>query len=273
MANMIFCFVLIGCSQSSNTVNKVDDQALLSGNQTDIAKDQIIKCDDLNSDGIEDKIILTLKDTERYKYSLQVNDIIIEAFGDNFEPKFSVVDINTSDKYKEIAVSEYGPSGDYATTFFYFDGNSIIPMGRIEGFFGIQYDYGNDVIGRMRINGTNKILTFTRGTILHTWFYQDDFRLSDKHLLMNEPKDLYEMNSEVKVIKGISLQKSGTDTTKSLTLKSGENVTIVASDNKAWCLVRNNKGETGWFDIENFNQIKSLGLSSSKVFDGLNNAD
>ena len=275
VVSLIFCVVLIGCSKSSMSTDKTNDQGKTGSDQIEAPKtdNQIIKYDDLNSDGIQDKIILTLEDSYHNKYALQVNDLIIDTLGDNIEPNFNIIDIDASDKYKEIAVSEYGPSSDDATTFYFFNGKEIIPMGKIGGFFGIYYSYGNDAMGEMKINGSGEISTRTRGKILQTWFYQDEFRLSDKHLLLNVPKDLYKMNTEVEVIKEISLQKSRNDTAAVLSLKPGEKATIVSSDNRTWCLVRNDEGETGWFAVVGYDTIKNIGLSASEVFNGLCHAD
>lgn len=275
IVSLIFCVVLIGCSKNTNNIDITNDQAKTGIDQIETLKtdDQVTKYTDLNSDGVKDKVILTLEDSYHNKYALQVNDLIIHTSGDNIEPNFNIVDIDTSDKYMEIAVSEYGPSSDDATTFFYFDVKKIIPMGKIGGFFGVRYSYGNDIMGEMKINGSGEISTRTRGKILQTWFYQDEYKLSEKHLLVNVPKDLYEMNTEVEVIKEISLQKSRNDATEALSLKPGEKVMIVSCDNNTWCSVRNAEGEMGWFAIEDYDIIKNVGLHASEVFNGLCHAD
>lgn len=234
---------------------------------------QIIQYADLNGNGIMDKIILTINDEYGYEYTLQVNDLKLELFGSNIEPNFNIVDIDERDSYKEIAVSEYGPSNDEAVSFFYYDGMNIIPMGVIEGFYGIAYHYGNDLVGNMKIDGLGSISTRTRGVILHTWFYADEYQLSEGHLLVNIPKDLYEMNYEVEVLREITLQKSREDSSAGVTLKKGEIATILASDNIEWCIVENSKGETGWFAVDDFHEIRGLGLFASDVFGGLSYAD
>lgn len=229
---------------------------------------------DLNNDGIEEMITLTMND-EWFNYStLQVNNNILTFLGEEIESTFNIVDIDSSDKYKEIAVSEYGPSSDFTTTFFYYDNDILFPTGKIEGFYGSAYSYGEDSDwNQVRIDGNGKIFTQSRGSLLHTWFYQDEYKLSDEHWLVYVPKDLYEMNTEVEVIEEFTLQKSRTDASDAITLKKGEKVTIVASDNKEWCLVENSKGETGWFAVDNFDIIRGLNKRASEVFNGLNNAD
>lgn len=228
---------------------------------------------DLNNDGIEERIVLTIDEWVNH-YILQVNNIIATASGEEIESVFNIVDINTNDNYKEIAISEYGPSSDYATTFYYYDNEMLFPMGKIEGFYGPAYSYGEDINwNQVKIDGNGKIITQSRGQILQTWFYQDEYKLSNEHMLVNVPKDLYEMSTEVEVVEEFTLQKSRIDYTDAITLKKGEKVTIVASDNKEWCLVENSQGETGWFAVDNFDIVRGLNKRASEVFIGLNNAD
>lgn len=236
-------------------------------------RNSITKYVDLNNDGVEEKILLTVDEWFNH-YTLQVNNTISTSSGENIEPSINIVDIDKSDNYQEIAISEYGSSSDYATTFYYYDNTMAFRMGKIQGFYGPAYSYGEDINwNQVKIDGNGKIITQSRGRILQTWFYQDEYRLSDEHRLVNVPKDLYEMNTEVEVVEEFTLQKLRTDASDAITLKKGEKVTIVASDNKEWCLVENSQGETGWFAVNNFDTIRGLNKSASEVFNGLSNAD
>ena len=46
---------------------------------------QIVKYADLNEDKVDEKIILTLKSSETYKYSLEIGDAKIDVRGNNIE--------------------------------------------------------------------------------------------------------------------------------------------------------------------------------------------
>ena len=61
--------------------------------------------------------------------------------------------------------------------------------------------------------------------------------------------------------------------TTAIPLQTGEKVTIVASDNKAWCLVKNSKGKQGWFAVDEFCIIRGTNLAASEFFEGLSFAD
>ena len=234
---------------------------------------QIVKYADLNEDKVDEKIILTLKSSETYKYSLEIGDAKIDVRGNNIEPDFNIVDIDYKDGIKEIAISEYGPSNDEATRFYYYNGEKIINIGYISGFYGPMHQYGEGMVGDMKIEGMGKVITKTRGEILHTWFYEDEYGLSKHHYLLNKKKTLYEMDAKVTVLKEIELQKSPEDETKVLKLLPDEEVIISYTDNHEWCMVQTTDGQEGWFAVDGFDTIRELNLPATEVFSGLNYAD
>ena len=186
---------------------------------------------------------------------------------------FTIVDIDYKDGIKEIAISEYGPSNDEATRFYYYNGEKIINIGYISGFYGPMHQYGEGMVGDMKIEGMGKVITKTRGEILHTWFYEDEYGLSKHHYLLNKKKTLYEMDAKVTVLKEIELQKSPEDETEVLRLEPNDEVIITHTDNIQWCMVQTTDGQEGWFAIDGFDKIRGLDISASEVFSGLNYAD
>lgn len=229
---------------------------------------------DLNMDGKLDNVQLFCSyDISKYcNYILKINDAIGKGEGDKVNVRFKFTDIQKGDSFMEVAVSDEGPSDDPSTTFFQYDGNTIRKIGSIEGFYGTYPGYPN-LVGRVTIDGSGIVKTMTRGDILQTWFYNDEYILNDNLTLEQIPKDLYLMDTKVTVLRDITLKKSRTDNSDGITLKAGEVVTIKESDNKSWCSVVNKKGEVGWFEITKFSVIKDLGINASLVFEGLNYAD
>ncbi|MFA5842364.1 MAG: SH3 domain-containing protein [Candidatus Gracilibacteria bacterium] len=217
---------------------------------------------DLNSDGIMDQISFEIPKTLD-SFTLQVNDALVEGNEQNLKSYIEIVDIDPTDSFKEIAVSDYGPSSDYRTFFYFYDGKNLISMGETQGIPGLN----------MTFPGNGTFITQTRGQILQTWFYEDQFKLTDAHSIENIPQDLYEMNTPVIVLQPLPLQKSRTDSEQVAILEVGESATILSSDNKEWCLVETSTGVQGWFVIENFDIIKGTNLSATEVFDGLSMAD
>lgn len=216
---------------------------------------------DLNGDRVMDKILLDcLAGSDSYK--LTINSAVIEGTGNNLDGVMYLCDIDNNDNFLEIAVTESGPSSDEATYFYWYDGNKINPMGRIQGS---QYV--------IRIIGEGSVVTRTRGNILQTWFYTDKFKLNGSHQLENVPQVYYNMNSMVKVKQRLALQKSPDDNEISAVLEPGDYVVITRSDDKQWCEIIAVDGRSGWFAVEGFQRIKGVGMDSSEVFEGLSFAD
>jgi hypothetical protein len=213
---------------------------------------------DLNGDGVKEKIKLKLNVDADYfgEYSLYINNRVVTNYCEAIEGNFRIVDINPKDKYKEIAIQEYGPSDDYSMTFYSYDGKKITSVGTL-------YGYGTS------LNGTGSVFTNSRGAILCTWFYKNYYKLSSKHVLTRVPQKLYTMNLKATVKIPISLKTSQTNSKVKVTLKKGEKVTIVSTDGKRWCLVKNSKGVKGWFSVKNFYYIEGTRYTADQVFGGL----
>ncbi|MDP4094393.1 MAG: YARHG domain-containing protein [Bacillota bacterium] len=216
---------------------------------------------DLNGDGIVDNVTLDCK-TGADSYKLKVNDSVVTGTGENLNGVLFICDIDSKDNYKELAITESGPSDDYAAYFYFYDGKSLKLMGKTSG------DENT-----VKMTGDGVFTTKTRGQILQTWYYTDYYKLSTNHELVNIPKEFYNMNTIVSVKKEFILQKFPTDTSRAVTLKPGEDALIVGSDNKEWCMVENSKGQKGWFAMDNFDTIKGTELRASDIFSGLCYAD
>jgi len=174
-----------------------------------------------------------------------------------------LVDLDPHDFEREIAISDDGPSDDYSTTFFRFDGTNLVNIGTVGGVLR----------SGLNILGTGELIARERGGILQTWFYDKRYRLTKDHKLEPIDEDLYLMGTRVKVLKPLSLQKSRVNPEVANILTPGETVTILASDNKKWCLVRNDTGMEGWFQIERYSNIHGTGEEAATFFDGLSYAD
>lgn len=225
---------------------------------------------DLNGDGVPESIGLTIRKEDpaeplnpSHLATLTVNGMSTTTPGDSPEGYFGIVDLNAQDTLKEIAVMDEGPSSDYTTTFYAYDGKNIIDYGTISGIYR-----------EMQFDGKGKVTTRTRAKILDTWFYYDDYVLSG-HRLVHKPREFYERQgtTDITALVPLPLQRSPEDKTIVTTLKKGEAVRIVGCDDIAWCMAENSAGIRGWFAIQDFDLIKALSLHASEVFTGLSNAD
>ena len=211
---------------------------------------------DLNGDGVKDEVRFECRkhpiDEIFAGYTLCVNDTSIDGYGENLYGFYEVVDIDVNDGIKEIAISEAGPSHDYATTFYYYDGRRIIHMGKISG--GYEEDDRH-----VKIDGSGIVQGISRGRVLHTWFYPDAYRLSDGHKLEHIDQELYWMNYSVTVKMALPLQKTRRSDEPVVTLQPGDQIEILMSDDKAWFLVEDSRGIKGWFAVLDFGQNHELG--------------
>lgn len=213
---------------------------------------------DLNNDGNNDVVKLECDDTRYYR--LSINDVAITSIGINVDYDFKVVDINIDDNIKEIAVSEWGIDNTPKTSFYRYTIDNISHIGKIQGH-----------INEIERPGDGSLITSSNGDILCSWAYRDRYKLTSRHMLANEPRELYEMNHRAKVLKSIPLLKSTTENEMIAALTVGEEVTILSSDNKRWCQVEKANGVKGWFEVEEFDKIKGTDYTAKDVFEGLHN--
>jgi hypothetical protein len=213
---------------------------------------------DLNSDGVKEKI--TYKPD---KSQLLINSKAITFNFDAPAKSFAIADIDTKDKFKEVLLSDYGPSSDYRTEYYYWDGSNIIKMGETEDMFE----------SGLGINGSGRIIAETRGKILQTWFFNKTFKLSSQHKVTEVLQDLYTTNSDVSLKMQLKLYKNKGDASPSIVVNKGEKIKIIGTDDKAWCLLKTASGTQGWIAVYNNSTIRNNGLEASDVFEGLCYAD
>ncbi|OPZ94386.1 MAG: hypothetical protein BWY74_00614 [Firmicutes bacterium ADurb.Bin419] len=76
---------------------------------------------DLNGDNRTDSIKFECE-PEGSNFTLNINGSTITGNGDNLDGTVFICNIDKDDKYKELAITESGPSDDLATQFFYYNG-------------------------------------------------------------------------------------------------------------------------------------------------------
>lgn len=214
---------------------------------------------DLNSDGKIDKIKF-YGEPGGYMYVLRINNSSITDRGENLDGYFRIVDIDSRDGILEISISESGPSDDYQTAFYSYDGKNIVFMGKIQGA-----DHGY-FSRNLEIDGSGVLHTVTEGE-LWNGAYKNKYKLSKNHLLEKIPQDLHSIGLRMRVLRELPLQTSRTNPKTKIVLQPGEIATILASDNKAWYLVENSRGIKGWLAVERFYIVKGTGLGIDKFFE------
>lgn len=230
---------------------------------------------DLNGDSVIEKISIEVKGNaiEGTSTVITASGSSIVFPGTNPEGFFGIVDINTTDHEKEIAVSDLGPSGDPTTGFYRFDGSLLQLVGTVQGTYE-----------SIEFAGNGTLTTNTRASVLQTWFYTDSFTLGSDHKLAHADKDLYlidptAVGAHLTMLQDLPLNTDTNEVTGgtiATTLKKGEKVTFIGCDDVRWCKVQGATGIAGWFAVEDFDSIvKTDGsrVPASEVFEGLSNAD
>jgi hypothetical protein len=218
---------------------------------------------DLNGDEKKEEIIYKNLHNAGYKLSANGSSVEDDKYTD-LADFFAVVDIDKSDKYLEILISDYGPSSDDYSTFYFFNNNKLIKMGETAGV--IEYN-------EIKIDGSGNFSARTRGQILQTWYFDKHYKLTSEHKLIEIPQDIYLTDYDVFVKSQIKLYTERNETGDYFDLLEGQIVKIVGTDDKEWCLIETSAGKKGWFALEHFNQIRNEGLDAGSVFAGLSNAD
>ena len=221
---------------------------------------------DLNGDGIKEKVEYRLENKTTYgeykKCRLIVNDKILQLEG-NLAPKFAIVDIDEKDKYKEILISDFGPSSDNTSKFYFYKNNKLIFMGTTGGI----YEEGLD------IDGTGTFLASTRGDILQTWWFDKKYQLDRNHKIIPVPTNIYLNYHLVYLKKDLKLFIKNTVKSDTFTVKAGETLIITGNDNKTWCRVKTKEGKEGWFRVTDFTYLPDAREDAPSIFAGLNFAD
>jgi hypothetical protein len=230
---------------------------------------------DLDGDGKPDRVVFE-GSPGGYAFTVTVNGIRYDGDGDHISGKFEIVDIDSTDGLREIAIPQSGPSDDYSTTFLIYRQGKIQKIGKIPG----TYD--------LKVDGAGIIHTMVRGKILHTWFFPGAFVLDKKHIPHMVEQPLYPMETpyvgergylrytmgtECTTKQSFQLRASPTDSTIVRTLNPGEKFKIMASDNKRWCVVQTSMGTWGWFEVVRYNKVVPLGIEAGELMDGLCMAD
>jgi hypothetical protein len=198
---------------------------------------------DVNGDGATESILLTIQEDREVgtTRTLRVNQASIAVVSGNPQMYFGIVDVNTTDRWKEIVLSDMGPSGDPTTEMYRFDGSALVKIGSTQGLYE-----------DMEFDGAGTLMTTTRATMLDTWFFADEYTLDSTGMLVHVDKDFYErlgdMN-DITALAAVGFDASPTSPVPAFSIVAGDTIQIVGCDNVAWCKVTNAVGTEGWFNV------------------------
>lgn len=233
---------------------------------------------DMDGDGTLDSIEYTITtDEEGYDtgYTLRINDTAVTAYGCSMNRQLYALRLEDSGDSIFLMVSDYGPSDDPETTFYYFKDGMIRSAGTIYA-----------MPEEMEISEKGVITATVRGSVLYTWFHEANFAFgvgydeewNASYYIYQIPHYVYPMGILVTLKVDLPLVISMTDSEVSATLPAGSQAIICASDDVGWIYIQAiDSLECGWVKVTGDSKCDCIVgneiLSSYDVFDGLIFAD
>jgi hypothetical protein len=194
--------------------------------------------EDLNGDGnIEDIILSDI--SELGDFTLRIGSFTTKGkFSTEMEAAdgFIIVDIDESDKYKEVAVHTPGPSDDDEYVIFWYDGKSIKEMGYVSRW---PLFYGNGIVN---VDGW-----------MGFWSIREKYVLDKKsRTLQQVPQEFYYVGVEAEVRETFSIYKTRGASHVVANLKPKSECLILVCDPSPaqygddWYLIKSTTGLVGW---------------------------
>lgn len=248
---------------------------------------------DLNGDGEKEEVcFVPYSDADNYDYefeSLTINgeefrDKVYnetEFYNDNLDPDFyCITDIDAYDGMLEIAIMDWGPSADYYTSFFRYDGKNLEFIGRMTG---MVYDSGTGS-SDMTFGGDGTVGSYVRLSVLQTWYAAAVWRPCGEGNFEIVHQDLYYpiqpagnasypgLGTDVTLLKPVAAYSAADTGSERQVLAEGTELKIIATDNIQWVLVEMDGNEL-WLHLDSESpfmvEVESGYELSSDVLSGL----
>ncbi len=218
---------------------------------------------DLDGDGAAESVSLSIRTGAEFGTvrTLTVNGLSVDIVndGNSAQPYFGIVDLNSADTFKEIALSDWGPSSDDTTVFYGWQNGALVHLGTT-----------SDLWENMMFAGDGTFQADVRASVLDTWFYRETFKRVGT-TIVDVPQEFYTRRDPalVTMTGSLNLYVSPGNTTVIAILAPGDTGTIVgctsADDaSQSWCKLVPVDGVEGWFAVQN---------TSADLFEGLSFAD
>jgi hypothetical protein len=224
---------------------------------------------DLDGDGVPERISFEAAQDDHgnacCEFFITVNGTTYTYRGINVVGPMMVVDVDSTDSYLELAVSEHGPSSDEATYFFRYSGGTLVKTGELPGC--PQADWRPLVV-----DGSGVVIAHCRGEILQTWYYPCKYDVGPSGFLERIYESSYPMGTDLTVLQDFKLVAASDASYAPVELHPGDKITVLSSDDRHWCLVETKDGKRGWFSVTGFSRLAD-GRSAHEVFEGLSSAD
>ena len=212
---------------------------------------------DLNGDGTDERVCVSLTQDptgwqsvvltlngEDMSDTLDAEGVYFDCPADDY---WAITDIYSADGLLEIAVQEFGPSDDYYTHFFRFDGGGLYTIGGTEGLLWNAYRGSGD----LSFDEDGFIGSYMRLHVLQTWFADVRYEIAPREWLEVVPQELYYPNSPAHVtVKRTLLAYDGPDG-ESFPVEPGTEMDVVATDDAEWIVCRSETEDWQlWFRLD-----------------------
>ncbi|WP_426351222.1 hypothetical protein ACPWSR_08340 [Alloiococcus sp. CFN-8] len=187
---------------------------------------------------------------------------------------YFIVDIDTSDDYKELAIADIGASEDLTTSYFRYDGEGLEYIGYITGFPADE-TYSMDGKGTIKSQGRLDLLQYW--TTVFAWELSSEGKLAtvEEDLYTPISYDYYDKEPVILKEEITAYAEMDLNSKEILMEPSEEEISFPLTDNKNWVLMSKADGTQGWIYIEDRQNIISANkkLPCTDVFDNLYFAD
>lgn len=252
-------------TKSSDGHTIIDDasvEKMLNGEIVELGYDCML---DLNQDENKDWIHLTLLTLEDPNpYTVTVNSESLTGRGENV--KDDLYGVSLDGKNILIMVYEYGPSDDPLTTFFRYDGNTLLNIGTIASW-----------PENMKIEN-GEIKTKTRCNIMSTAAIQTDWKINNAGYIEEVSKEVYEYSLDFTypgkkddyfacLKDNISVYSEMDEDSEEIVMNP-QNVCFPYTDSENWVYVQGETGQGGWLCLADWDYTDRY-----DVFDNLRYSD
>lgn len=178
--------------------------------------------------------------------------------------RYSIVDLDASDSFLEIALPDDGPSNDPNTTFLRYENGALTSLGQV---------YGKVTEDALVFRGDGTISSTIRLSVLQTWYAPVDWHVGQSGVFEPITQELYyPIQTEDTPVKTAvkelaAYEEMSLDSTRS-SAAIGTEMTFLATDNKAWVHCEDVSGTRFWIHLDESGQQVEL-VDGSYVWDGI----
>ncbi len=196
------------------------------------------------------------------RYRVRVDRVYYEDYCSSVDPVLMAY--SPDGKTILLAIFDHGPSADPLTTFFRYDGETLVPAGEIDNDIRSM-----ELVGQGVIKGNSRAWIIQTDSIVAHWIW------NGSEMVMREEEE-YEFNGykwkdssyPTKLRKELVVYEDRSESSGAVTMKPQE-VNILQTDMKEWIYMEAEDGTKGWFRIVNY-KIPSLNnAGADDVFEGL----